>query len=84
MTLSAIFALLTSKVGRFFLAITGGVMLLASAYFKGKRSGVEGERQKAIASDLDARRTRDEVDRTVAATSGSSATDRLQQNWRRD
>lgn len=74
----------SSKVGRFFLAIFGAAMLLASAYFKGKRSGVEGERQKALASDLDARRTRDEVDRTVAATSGSSATDRLQQNWRRD
>lgn len=83
MTLSAIFTLLTSKVGRFCLAMSAAIMLLASAYFKGKSSGADGERQKARAYDLDARRTRDEIDRTVGATSGSTATDKLQQDWRR-
>jgi hypothetical protein len=74
----------SSKVGRFSLAIFGAAMLFASAYLKGRRSGIESEKQRALASDIETRRTRDEIDRKVGTTSGSSAVDRLRQDWRRD
>lgn len=81
MTIFNAVSFLSSKVGQFFLASISGIVLLASVYLKGKRSGVDSERQKALALDLQARRTRDEIDRKVAATSGSSAADRLRKGW---
>lgn len=65
-------------------AILGVFIAIAAIFYRGKAAGTEQARVHSIEADNQNRRTRDEIDQSVAVVPGDAIADELQQWGKRD
>jgi len=76
--MTALLTLLTGRLGEWLVGLLGGLV----AYLKGRADGRAAATAEAQAAEIETRRIRDEVDRSVARD--SNARGRLYDRWSRD